>query len=124
MVASGASNLGPTSGALQTNVINNTAAFLSGNNLPTNTPVPADMVFASASGLDPHISPEAARLQIARVAAARGLSPDKVTALVDKFKEGSQWGFLGEPRVNVFLLNIALDEMDPKKPTPSVPAKT
>jgi K+-transporting ATPase ATPase C chain len=124
LVASGGSNLGPTSGALQTNVINNTAAFISGNNLPTNTLVPADMVFASASGLDPHISPEAARLQIARVAAARGLSPDKVTALVDKFKEGSQWGFLGEPRVNVFLLNIALDEMDPKKPTPSVPAKT
>jgi K+-transporting ATPase ATPase C chain len=124
LVASGGSNLGPTSGALQTNVINNTAAFISGNNLPTNTLVPADMVFASASGLDPHISPEAARLQIARVAAARGLSPDNVTALVDKFKEGSQWGFLGEPRVNVFLLNIALDEMDPKKPTPSVPAKT
>jgi K+-transporting ATPase ATPase C chain len=124
LVASGGSNLGPTSGALQTNVINNTAAFISGNNLPTNTLVPADMVFASASGLDPHISPEAARLQIARVAAARGLSPDKVTALVDQFKEGSQWGFLGEPRVNVFLLNIALDEMDPKKPTPSVPAKT
>lgn len=124
LVASGGSNLGPTSGALQTNVINNTAAFISGNNLPTNTLVPADMVFASASGLDPHISPEAARLQIVRVAAARGLSPDKVTALVDKFKEGSQWGFLGEPRVNVFLLNIALDEMDPKKPTPSVPAKT
>jgi K+-transporting ATPase ATPase C chain len=124
LVASGGSNLGPTSGALQTNVINNTAAFISGNNLPTNTLVPADMVFASASGLDPHISPEAARLQIVRVAAARGLSPDNVTALVDKFKEGSQWGFLGEPRVNVFLLNIALDEMDPKKPTPSVPAKT
>jgi K+-transporting ATPase ATPase C chain len=124
LVASGGSNLGPTSGALQTNVMNNTAAFISGNNLPTNTPVPADMVFASASGLDPHISPEATQLQIARVAAARGLSPDKVTALVDKFKEGSQWGFLGEPRVNVLLLNIALDEMDPKKPTPSVPAKT
>jgi len=124
LVASGGSNLGPTSGALQTNVVNNTAAFISGNNLPTNTPVPADMVFASASGLDPHISPEATQLQIARVAAARGLSPDKVTALVDKFKEGSQWGFLGEPRVNVLLLNIALDEMDPKRATPAVPAKT
>src|SRR5271165_5564972 len=81
LVASSGSNLGPTSGALQTNVVNNTAAFISGNNLPTNTPVPADMVFASASGLDPHISPEAAQLQITRVAAARGLSPDKVTAL-------------------------------------------
>ncbi len=124
LVPSGASNLGPTSGQLQTNVQNNTAAFLSANNLPTNTPVPADMVFASASGLDPHISPEAAHLQIARVAAARGLSLDKVSVLVDKFKEGSQWGFLGEPRVNVLLLNLALDEMDPKKPAPAVPAKT
>ena len=122
LVASGASNLGPASGQLQTNVNNNTAAFLSGNNLPANTPVPADMVFASGSGLDPHISPEAARLQIARVAAARGLGPDKITALVDKFTEGSQWGFLGEPRVNVLLLNIALDEMAPKNPAP--PSKT
>jgi K+-transporting ATPase ATPase C chain len=111
LVPSGASNLGPTSGALQTNVNNNTAAFLSGNNLPTNTAVPADMVFASGSGLDPHISPEAARLQIARVAAARRLTPDKITALVEEFTEGSQWGFLGEPRVNVLLLNLALDEM-------------
>ena len=67
--------------------MNNTAAFISGNNLPTNTVVPADMVFASASGLDPHISPEAARLQIARVAAARGLSEDKVKALVEQFTE-------------------------------------
>ena len=119
LVASGGSNLGPTSGALQTNVMNNTAAFLAGNNLPTNTPVPADVVFASASGLDPHISPEAARLQIARVAAARGLSVDKLTPLVEKFTEGSQWGFLGEPRVNVLLLNLALDEMAPPKPAPA-----
>ena len=119
LVASGASNLGPTSGALQTNVMNNTAAFLSGNNLPTNTPVPADMVFASGSGLDPHISPAAARLQIARVAAARVISSDKLTALVDNFKEGSQWGFLGEPRVNVLLLNVALDEMEAKKAAPA-----
>src|SRR5580698_2128682 len=77
--ASSGSNLGPTSGQLQTNVMNNASAFISGNNLATNTAVPPDMVFASASGLDPHISPEAARLQIARVAAARGLSQDKVT---------------------------------------------
>jgi len=124
LVASSGSNLGPTSGALQTNVQNNTAAFISGNNLPTNTVVPADIVFASASGLDPHISPEAARLQIARVAAARGLSADQVTGLVQKFTEGPQWGFLGEPRVNVLLLNVALDELEPKKPTAGVPAKT
>ncbi len=109
--ASSGSNLGPTSGALQTNVNNNAAAFISGNNLPTNTVVPADMVYASASGLDPHISPESARLQIARVAAARGMSQDKVKELVEKFVEPPQWGFLGQSRVNVLLLNVALDQL-------------
>ena len=119
LVASSGSNLGPTSGPLQTNVMNNVAAFISGNNLPTNTVVPADMAFASASGLDPHISPEAARLQIARVAASRGVSEDKVKALVDRFTEPPQWGFLGQSRVNVLLLNVALDELDSnKKPGP------
>ena len=108
--ASSGSNLGPTSGTLQTNVQNNIAAFISGNNLPTNTVVPADMVFASASGLDPHISPEAARLQIARVAASRGMVEDKVKELVERFVEPPQWGFLGQARVNVLLLNAALDE--------------
>jgi len=116
-VPSGASNLGPTSGALQTNVINNLAAFRSGNNLDTNAAVPADMVYTSASGLDPHISPESARLQIARVAAARGLKADQVSALVEKFVEPPQWGFLGEARVNVLLLNVALDQLDVKKVT-------
>jgi K+-transporting ATPase ATPase C chain len=110
LVASSGSNLGPTSAPLQTNVMNNIAAFISGNNLPTNTVVPADMAFASASGLDPHISPEAARLQIARVAASRSLSEDKVKALVDRFTEPPQWGFLGQARVNVLLLNVALDD--------------
>jgi K+-transporting ATPase ATPase C chain len=111
IVASSGSNLGPTSGALQTNVVNNISAFISGNNLPTNAVVPADMVYASASGLDPHISPEAAQLQIARVAVSRGVSEDKVKALVEKFTEPPQWGFLGQARVNVLLLNVALDEM-------------
>jgi len=120
IVASSGSNLGPTSGTLQTNVMDNVAAFISGNNLPTNTVVPADMAFASASGLDPHISPEAARLQIARVAASRGIGDDKVKALVDRFTEPPQWGFLGQSRVNVLLLNVALDEMDAKKKTASV----
>ncbi len=119
IVASSGSNLGPTSGPLQTNVMNNVAAFISGNNLPTNTVVPADMAFASASGLDPHISPEAAQMQVARVAASRGVSEDKVKALVEKFTEPPQWGFLGQARVNVLLLNVALDEMDAsKKPGP------
>jgi len=112
IVASSGSNLGPTSAQLQSNVVANTAAFISGNNLPTNTAVPADMVFASASGLDPHISPEAAQLQVARVAASRGLSPEKVKTLVDRFTEPPQWGFLGQARVNVLLLNVALDEMN------------
>ena len=115
IVASSGSNLGPTSGALQTNVNNNAAAFISGNNLPTNTVVPVDMVFASASGLDPHISPESARLQTARVAAARGLSQDKVKELVGKFVEPPQWGFLGQSRVNVLLLNVALDDLAAQK---------
>jgi K+-transporting ATPase ATPase C chain len=113
--ASSGSNLGPTSGALQTNVMNNASAFISGNNLPTNTQVPVDMVFASASGLDPHISPESARLQAARVAAARGLSQDQVKELVEKFVEPPQWGFLGEARVNVLLLNVALDQVAAQK---------
>jgi len=108
--ASSGSNLGPTSSKLQAAVIANAAAFISGNNLPTNTVVPPDMVYASASGLDPHISPEAARLQIARVAASRGMSVDKVTALVEQFVEPPQWGFLGQARVNVLLLNAALDQ--------------
>ena len=111
IVASSGSNLGPTSGQLQTNVMNNIAGFISGNNLPTNTVVPPDMAFASASGLDPHISPEAARLQIARVAASRGLSEEKVRALVERLVEPPQWGILGQARVNVLLLNVALDEM-------------
>lgn len=125
IAASSGSNLGPTSGALQTNVMNNIAAFISGNNLPTNTVVPADMVFASASGLDPHISPEAARLQISRVAVSRGLSEDKVKALVDQFTEPPQWGFLGQARVNVLLLNVALDQAQTgtKKAETGAPSK-
>ena len=117
IAASSGSNLGPTSAPLYTNVLNNIAAFISGNNLPTNTVVPADMVYASASGLDPHISPEAAELQIARVAASRGLSADKVKDLVTQFTEPPQWGFLGQARVNVLLLNVALDraQADGKK---------
>jgi len=114
LVASSGSNLGPTSGQLQTNVMNNIASFINGNNLPTNTVLPADMVFASASGLDPHISPESARLQIARVASSRGLNEEKVKALVDQFTEPPQWGFLGQARVNVLMLNVALDDLSAK----------
>jgi K+-transporting ATPase ATPase C chain len=114
-VPSGASNLGPTSQALQSNVTANATAFRTGNKLAADAPVPADMVFTSGSGLDPHISPESARLQVARVAAARGIAEDQVKALVEKFVEIPQWGVFGEPRVNVLELNVALDDLQPKK---------
>ena len=125
ITASSGSNLGPTSAPLHTNVMNNITAFISGNNLPTNTVVPADMVYASASGLDPHISPEAARLQISRVAASRGMSGDKVKELVERFIEPPQWGFLGQARVNVLLLNVALDQAqaEAKRAETSAPHK-
>jgi K+-transporting ATPase ATPase C chain len=114
-VPSAASNLGPTSAQLQTNVNNNLAALRKAHNLAADAPVPSDLVFTSASGVDPHISPEAARFQIARVAAARGMSVDSVAALVEQHIEPLQWGFLGEPRVNVLLLNLALDDLDSAK---------
>jgi potassium-transporting ATPase KdpC subunit len=109
-VPSGASNLGPTSASLQTNVQGFAKALRDAHKLPADAPVPADLITTSASGLDPDISPEAARFQIARVAEARKMSVDQVTAVVEKFIQPRQWGFLGEPRVNVLLLNLGLDE--------------
>ncbi len=108
---SGGSNLGPTSSTLAENVARRDIQFRQANGLHEDTVVPADMLYASASGLDPHISPAAARLQVARVASARGLDESRVAALVDEHVEGPQFGILGEPRVNVLLLNIALDRL-------------
>ena len=79
------------------------------------TPIPADAVTASASGIDPHISPRNAELQAARVAKARGVSVDQVQAIVNEHTEARTWGLLGEPRVNVLELNLALDARLPRK---------
>jgi len=79
------------------------------------TPIPADAVTGSASGLDPHISPDSARLQAGRVAKARGISADQATGLIAQFTEGPAFGILGEPRVNVLKLNLALDQKYPVK---------
>ncbi len=105
---SGGSNLGPTNPALQDEVKGRLAALKAAD--PGNTaPVPVDLVTASASGLDPEISPAAAQYQVARVAKARGLTVDQVQALVARYTSGRQFGILGEARVNVLELNLALD---------------
>jgi K+-transporting ATPase ATPase C chain len=104
--ASGGTNLGPTNKTLITRVDQDSKALQTEN--PA-VPVPVDLVTTSASGLDPHITMAAAEFQIPRVAHARGLSEARVRELIAAHTEGRQFGFLGEPRVNVLELNLALD---------------
>jgi K+-transporting ATPase ATPase C chain len=108
-MASGPSNLGPTSPKLLAAARRRAASYRRQNGLTDGAPVPIDAVTASGSGLDPHISPANARLQAPRVARARGLAPGTVLALVHAQTEGRPLGFLGEPGVNVLELNLALD---------------
>jgi K+-transporting ATPase ATPase C chain len=108
-LASGASNLGPTNPDFLKSIEDRVAAYRQENNLPATQEVPVDAVTASASGLDPDISIANAKLQAARVAAARGMTVDQVMHLVNANTDGRQWGFLGEPGVNVLELNLALD---------------
>jgi K+-transporting ATPase ATPase C chain len=103
---SGGSNAGPTNPAYLETVGNRVKAL---RDTGIAGILPADLVQASASGLDPHITPEAARVQVSRVARARGMSEEQLLGLVAVHTEGRQLGFLGEPRVNVLLLNLALD---------------
>jgi K+-transporting ATPase ATPase C chain len=112
--ASGGSNYGPTNQKLVDRVKGSIDKFRKDN--PDYTgPIPADLVTTSGSGLDPHISPDSATAQAARVAKARGASTDQMTRLVAQFTEGPELGVLGEPRVNVLKLNLALDEKYPRR---------
>lgn len=111
-VPSGASNKGPTSADLK-KTLEERAAFLRlAHGLASDAPIPPDLLMASGSGLDPHISPEAARFQMDRVAKARGFNAarrEQLARLVEQHVEPPQFGFLGEPRVNVLKLNLALN---------------
>jgi potassium-transporting ATPase KdpC subunit len=111
---SGASNYGPTNQKLIDRVKASVEKFRK-ENPDYAGPIPADLLTTSASGLDPHISPAAAEAQVARVAKARQVSPDEVRALVSEHTERRDLGFLGEPRVNVLQLNLALDQAGPLK---------
>lgn len=111
--ASSGSNLGPTNKALVETVENRVKALRAAD--PANAPlVPVDLATASGSGLDPHLSPQAAEYQIPRVARARGLKEEAVEELVKKFTEDRPFYIFGQPRVNVLKLNLALDEKHPQ----------
>jgi K+-transporting ATPase ATPase C chain len=108
---SGGTNLGPTNATLIKNTMAQANAIRKENGLPPNYVLPSDAVSSSGSGLDPDISPAYADLQVARVAKARGLAPATVQSLVNRYTTGRTFGLLGEPRVNVLELNLALDRL-------------
>ena len=111
---SSGSNFGPTSAKLKEQMIERKQSFIAANGLDAGATVPGDMLFASASGLDPHISPASALLQINRIVKARGWNPsmeNEVTGLVRRMTEQPQFGLFGNERVNVLLLNIELDKL-------------
>lgn len=109
LTASSGSNAGATNSDFIQTVAERDAAVRTANNLSVDINIPADLLYASGSGLDPHISPQAANLQAARVAEARGMTLADVEVLIDRFTEPPQFGLFGETRVNVLLLNLALD---------------
>jgi potassium-transporting ATPase KdpC subunit len=106
--SSGGSNLGTTSKKLQDRVAGDLKT-LKENNPDTSGPVPVELVTTSGSGLDPHLSPQGALWQVPRIAKAREVSPERVKAVIDSSIEGRTFGILGEPRVNLLLVNLALD---------------
>jgi K+-transporting ATPase ATPase C chain len=108
--SSSGSNLGPSSRALVDRVTESLGTIREENGFAADAPVPVDAVTASASGLDPHISPAYAELQVPRVAKERGIAEEEVRALVEEYTDGSLLFVAGEPRVNVLLLNLALDQ--------------
>ena len=108
--SSGGSNLGPTSQKLHDLIQERVAVYRAKNSVPETNAVPADAVTASASGLDPHISPANARIQATRVARVRGLTPSQVETLIGSHTDPAGLGFLGQPGVNVLTLNLALDQ--------------
>ncbi|WP_240221890.1 potassium-transporting ATPase subunit KdpC [Rheinheimera hassiensis] len=111
-MATGGSNLAPSNPELRQRVAQ-TSAELTARYQVAATELPVDLLASSGSGVDPHISPAAAMLQLQRVAAARGMSPAQLEQLVQQHTELAQWGLFGQPRVNVLLLNLALDAQHP-----------